>query len=371
MALGSEQNHTKSVRLPEIHRLRGVAILMIVAAHCYQFFGWSLHPTVEAVFKDAFDNSSLIFMFVAGFLFQHTEEKRFAYKGYLLRKFINVFIPFVIAITPAILFALLRGSPAFAEAPVRDFSFAEKIIYLAIYPGETMNFALWFVPVIAVYYLAAPLLRALDQRQSYWMLAVLLPLSVLMHRPTYSKLHNLTLAVYFLSSYLLGMCFSRNWKRTVSWLTHGLVPLTVAFAIVFMGHLLLSDHHGKSTTQDPFETQGTEGWIDWMYVQKMLMAMVFLGVLHFFRDRSAKVLDYLAGASFTIFFYHLYFIYLVSWLTRFSVPEFRPDYFLLLFVFAVGGPCVIVLVARKLFPSWSRALVGASVESTASKKQPV
>ncbi len=342
---------------------------MIVAAHCYQFFSWSLHPSTEAIFKDVLDNSSLIFMFVAGFLFQHTEEKRFAYKAYLIRKSINVLIPFMIALAPAILFILLRDPHVFAEAPVKDFSVGEKLLYLVMYPSATMNYALWFIPVIAIYYLAAPLLRVLDQRRAYWLLVVLLPLSVLMHRPTL-KVHNLTLAIYYLSAYLIGMCFSRNW-RTGSWLNRGLIPLALAFSIVFLGHLLLSDHHGNSMTKDPFETQGTEGWIDWMYVQKILMASVLLVVLHFFRDRSARVLDYLAGVSFTIFFYHLYFIYLATWLMHFSQLEFRPDYFLLLFAFAVGGPCVIAFAAQKLVPDWSRALVGASVEHIPFQKQPV
>ena len=66
----------KSWQVQEIHRLRGVAIVMIVAAHGYQFFGWADHPVVEAVFKDTFDNASLIFIFIAGFLFQFLEERR-------------------------------------------------------------------------------------------------------------------------------------------------------------------------------------------------------------------------------------------------------------------------------------------------------
>ncbi len=140
-----------------------------------------------------------------------------------------------------------------------------------------------------------------------------------MHRPTL-KLHNAALAVYYLAAYLIGMCLSRNWRRNGPWLSRSLIPLLNAFSIVFLGHLLLSDHHGNSMTKDPFETQGTEGWVDWMYVQKILMAICLLAVLHFFRDRSARVLDYLAGVSFTIFFYHLYFIYLATWLMHFSHP---------------------------------------------------
>ena len=85
-------------------------------------------------------------------------------------------------------------------------------------------------------------------------------------------------------------------------------------------------------------------WIDWKYWQEMLMAVVSLGVLHYSRDRSAKILYYLAGVA---------------------------HYFFLLFTLVVGGPCVTVFAARKLFSGWSRALMGASVESVAVKKHPV
>jgi hypothetical protein len=85
-------------------------------------------------------------------------------------------------------------------------------------------------------------------------------------------------------------------------------------------------------------------WIDWKYLQAMLMAVVSLGVLHFSQDHSAKILYYLAGVG---------------------------PLFFLLFTLVVGGPCVIVFVARELFSGWSRALMGASVESVAVKKHPV
>lgn len=357
---GGHRDNTKAGFLPEIHRLRGVAILMIVAAHCYQCFSWATHPAAEALFKDTFDNSSLIFIFVTGFLFQHTEEQRFAFGGYLVRKLRNVLVPFVIALTPAIAYALFRSRAEFAGGPLWESSLPARALYFAIYPGQTMDYALWFIPVIAIYYISAPLLRALDRRQVYWLLALLLPVSLLMHRPTYNEGHNLSLALYFLSSFVLGMWFSRYWADAAAWLDRHIVALSILFAVVFIGHLLLSDHHGKSTTAAPFETQGTEGLIDWVYVQKLLMVMVLLAVLHSLRDRSAKLLDFIAGASFTIFFYHLYFIYAVRWTMQFAPTEFRLDYFGALFALSIGAPCAIVYAARRLFPGWSRTLVGAS-----------
>ncbi len=332
---------------------------MIVGAHCYQFFSWTNQPFAEAIFKDVFDNSSLIFIFVAGFLFQYTDEHHFSFSEFFSRKTKNIFVPYIIALAPALVYAFFRGSQVFTELPLRNFSPSARILYMLVYPGITVNYALWFIPVIAIYYLAAPLLRAVDQRQWYWLIVVLLPLSFLMHRPTYSQGHNLSLALYFLSAYMLGMYCSRHRELVFARLDRHLLSLTIVFAVVFIGHLLLSDHHGKSQTHEPFETQGGDGLIDWIYLQKLLMTAVLLGFFRCLRNQSAKTLDFLASASFTIFFYHLYALYVVKWFIQFTTPEFRLDYLLLLFALTIGVPCLIALGARKLFRRWSRQLVGA------------
>ena len=346
--------------LPEIHRLRAIAILMIVGAHCYQCFAWSGKEGVEAVFKDTFDNSSLLFIFVTGFLFQHTEKDRFGYGRYLQRKLRNVIVPFALALVPAIAYALLRSRTGVPDDPFWSANALTRILYYLVWPGETMNYALWFIPVIAVYYLASPLLHAVDRSNAYWILPVLVPLSLLLHRPTYNQGHNLSLAVYFLSAFVLGMAFARHWARLAPWLQRHAVASWIAFGAVFLAHLLLSDHHGKSTTQDPFETQGTEGLIDWIYFQKLLMVVALLAALRRLGGRPARMLDAIAGASFTIFFYHLYFIYGLRWTIQFAPVEFRPGYFLGLLVLSVGPPFLIALAARRLFGDRSRMLVGAA-----------
>ena len=130
--------NTKPLYLQELHHLRGVAILMIVAAHCYQFFGWNNHLFAEAIFKDVFDNSSLIFIFVSGFLFQFTEERRFSFTKFFFRKTQNILFPYLIALVPAIMLFLLRGSQIFTAEPLQNFSVIAKILYQFIYPGQLL-----------------------------------------------------------------------------------------------------------------------------------------------------------------------------------------------------------------------------------------
>ena len=346
-------------RLLDIHCFRGLAILFIVAGHCASFFAWTAHGSAEGFAKDLFDDSTFFFVFIAGFLFQ-TTERRFSYPDYLVRKLRNVIAPYIVAITPAIVYALVRGTHSFDAESLHQLSMPEKIGYFMLYGGSTINHALWFVPVIALYFLASPLLIAIDrQKHAYLVLLVLLPVSLLMHRPSFSHGHNLLLALYFLSAFVLGMCCSRFRVPLLSWLDRHLAIVVVASLMLFLGHFLGSEHHGKYTTDEPFDYQHPGGLIDWIFLQKMLMSFALLGLVRHFRQGLSGPLGFLGDKSFTIYFFHLYVVYAAHWLTHFGVVEIDLAQFVLLLVAAVALPCGISQAARILFPRWSRSLVGS------------
>src|SRR5690349_6718767 len=93
--------------LPHLHRLRAIAILMIVALHCTAFLSWTEHPLFNRVLRELLDNSTVLFFFISGFLFQYLSES-FSYQDYLAKKFRNVLLPYLIVATPAIAYTLLR-----------------------------------------------------------------------------------------------------------------------------------------------------------------------------------------------------------------------------------------------------------------------
>jgi surface polysaccharide O-acyltransferase-like enzyme len=345
----------------DIHRLRGVAILLIVAAHCVTFFQWNSHPIGLSLVMDMFDNSTLIFMFISGYLFHHTSA-HYQYKNYLRSKVFNVLMPYVIAAAPGMLYMLFTRAPSAPDAPA-DLSLLGRAADLLLYGGSQVNYALWFIPVICIYYLASPLLVQLARRPAmYAVLFVLLPLSVVMHRPTYTHGHNLLLAVYFLSAYLGGMFCSQYHDRIVPLLDRHFRLLCVVTVALVAGHVAFSTHHGKygvQSMQSLLTLDRPDGLIDWLFVQKVLITLSLWALIRRFATTRMAFLDHLADASFTIYFLHLYVIYCVVWLTQQRAIEVSLPAFALLLVAAVAVPTLIAWGARRLSPQWSRSLVGS------------
>ena len=139
----------------DIHRLRGIAILLIVATHCATFFTWNQHPFALGLVQDLFDNSTLIFMFISGYLFQHNSSD-FHYGRYLRAKLRNVIAPYLIAAAPGIAYVLLFDVAKVHELGLDRHPGVERVAYFLVYGGAHVNYALWFIPVICLYYLAAP-----------------------------------------------------------------------------------------------------------------------------------------------------------------------------------------------------------------------
>lgn len=345
----------------DIHRLRGVAILLIVAAHCVTFFQWNNHPIGLSLVMDMFDNSTLIFMFISGYLFHHTSAN-YRYPNYLRSKAFNVLLPYVIAAAPGMLYMLYTRAPSAPDAGTQ-LSLLGRIADLLLYGGSQVNYALWFIPVICIYYLASPLLVQLARRPAlYAVLLLLLPLSVLMHRPTYTHGHNLLLAVYFLSAYLGGMFCSQYHDGIVPLLDRHFGVLCAFTVGLVVAHVTLSTHHGKynvQSMQSLLTLDRPGGLIDWLFVQKVLITLSLWALIRRFATARMALLDHLADASFTIYFLHLYVIYGVVWLTQQRSIEVSVPAFALLLVAAVVVPTLIAWVARKLAPQWSRSLVGS------------
>ncbi len=338
----------------DIHRLRGIAILLIVATHCVTNFSWNAHPASLEWALDLFDNSTLIFVFISGYLFQHAAEK-FHYFDYLKTKFRNVLVPYVIAATPGVIYALLSDV---SDASVRPLFL--KIAFLFIYGGSQMNYALWFIPVICIYYLMSPFFHWLSRHpRAYLALILLIPASILIHRPSYNHGHNLALAVYFLPVYMLGMFCNQFDKAVTALLDHYLPLLFIAVTLFIVGHFFISDHHGNYSKASLSSLRDPSGWIDWMFIQKMLLTFLLWGILRRFNQFRFQALDLLAQVSFTVYFFHLYVLFIAVRLLNVNGMEVSFGPFVSLLMIAMVGPTLLAVALKLVLPRWSRTLVGS------------
>jgi surface polysaccharide O-acyltransferase-like enzyme len=336
--------------LSDIHRMRGMAILLIVATHCLYFFHWTNHHWLEDLLLDLFDDSTIIFVFITGYLFRHGRDSYF-YLAYLRTKFRNVILPYLLISTPAIVLALRPGSPESAVPALADLTLPMKVLYLYIWPGLHTNYALWFIPILTIFYFVSPLLHWMSFRpRTYLVLVGSIPLSILMHRPTYGMDHNLLLALYFLPAYILGMWCreKREWVQTAT--DRYFALFCGGFLTLFLGHFALSEHHGKYTFKQLFDFR-MNGWLDWIFMQKLLLIPVLLGLAWRIRNIRIPALEYLANLSFTIYFLHVYVIFAASYLIHWRFEEVNLVDFILLMTAAVLVPSIIGSLIHKLAPT--------------------
>ena len=343
--------------LLNMHRLRALAILCIVTIHCTYSFNWTRHLALESFFNDLLDNSTILFVFISGFLFQHV-NRSFDFGKYLGVKIRNVVMPYLIAAMPAIIYALVAGDLAKKYPELGGHTAFYESGWLLINGGAHLNYALWFMPVIFLYYLLAPMFRLfVAQPRLYGLLLVLIPLSIIEHRPTYEHGHNLALALYFLPVYLLGMCVGQYRQRCDAFIEKYLNAIAVVYLAFLFGHFLLSSHHGKYTVDQLMASR--ENLIDWLFIQQILMSFTLYGLVKKLDRFELPWLDFLAETSFTVYFVHLYILAGLRHLTHYRVITGNVSSVLGLLLVTVVLSCVVAAAVRTTFGRYSRSILGS------------
>ena len=82
-----------------VHNFRAVAIVIIVAGHAVVTLGRDAQPAQMDFLLDLLDNGTVLFVFIAGFLFEHLSRK-FEYRSYLRKKLLNVIVPYLLISAP-------------------------------------------------------------------------------------------------------------------------------------------------------------------------------------------------------------------------------------------------------------------------------
>jgi len=333
------------------HVFRGVAIMLIVGAHTISALDWSGNHLTMRIIDALCNESSIFFFFIAGYLFQHLSA-RFTYKSYLTQKFKTVIVPYLLLSIPALII--------FTQFVHRDgvwwWFYNEPVwkqVVLFLLTGKHLA-PLWFVPTIALFYLVAPLLLAIDRKRPalYWMILPLWLLSIYLGRDgPYGPIEK---AIYLFPVYMLGMAFSHYRHRAEAVARRYWLPLLLITLVGMAGHVLewpVPPHY--------------------LMVMKAPMSLLLTVALLRWHGVFRQRLDYIADVSFGIFFIHAYFISAIKVATVYLVTgtvyagqggEVIPGNLLMYLAYAGSVLAIsvgVIWVAQKVTGKYSRMLVGA------------
>jgi len=359
-SIGRERSPKRSF-LREIHSFRAVAIIAVVMTHVVDLLAWPLPPSLtERLIYSLAGNGTVLFLFVAGFLFQHLSA-RFNYGDYLRGKLRNVIIPYLVISLPIIAYQYLRGKGIFADGRPPDLGGVLWRVVRALGLATHQEVPFWFIPMIAVLYLAAPLLLFIDRHpRGYWLIAPLLALSMFAHRPSHYERIGQSLA-YFFPAYLFGMCFSHYREGAMALVRLWRWPLTALSLALVVIEVWGLGRGGAIFSDRLFSTEA--GVVDLNLPIKLLASVLLVHLLSQPRvdARVRRRFDYLAGASFGVFFVHRPLIVLVLKICgRFSHQEIAGGLGSLLVIAAVVTALSLLVVAgvRAIAGQRSRTIVG-------------
>ncbi|WP_157824439.1 acyltransferase [Moritella sp. Urea-trap-13] len=291
--------------ITSFHYFRGIAILIIVAAHVHVGSVEIDNP----VFTNLVSGSTALFVFISGYLFQHLQKNEFNYPLYLTRKFKYVILPYIICSIPAIINIAAKGNfhPLFGDVTVMEGSL------LNILTGRHIT-AYWYVPCAVLLFVSAPFIvrfSSLTNRTQQSILCALSILAMLAHRPI-AGLNPFHSFIYYIAFYLLGVYCVVNKDLINKIKSYNILFLLLAILLAYIQGNIIGTV--GSSHKDLFVFSG----IDIMYIQKVLLLLFFITSINALENFNIKPLSFLAKISFSIYFIHGYVLIL---LTRVSIDE--------------------------------------------------
>lgn len=335
--------------LQYINRFRGVAILFVIIGHCVALIYKG--DVMSRVLSVIWVEGTTMFLLISGFLFQHLKHKYETGKFYK-NKVSNVLAPYILISIPAILMYVLELKKDHQWILTPDFyalpSYSK--VFMFYLTGAHLG-PLWYIPMIFLFFLIAPLLLKIDKHSRlYWLLPFLLILSFLIPRPENNS-NPIQAFVHYLSIYLLGMFMSRYKKIIFNVFSKKAILGTVVAFTIFLSYLIFL------------------GFSSLFFVQKILLSAVLIYLLFRFEGVENKLtkktfssLDYLGAISFGLFFLHGYLLGALkmglSKLQLTVTESYWSVVLLIIIIFTIFFSTLAIVAIQKIFGKRSRKLIG-------------
>lgn len=322
-------NHNQ--RIQYIHLFRGVAILFIVASHLIWATGD--FPEVKKALRLLVSNSTVLFMIISGFLFEHLAYK---YKPipFIKKKIKNILLPYIVCSIPIIVFLLIRQS--------EDNRLLQTILY--IINGNHLG-PYWYIPVIMTIFLISPFIIYIRKFKVFQIALIFtLLFSLASIRPnSYNILHNI---VYYFGFFHLGMVLCMHRVKFEKWLRKRSLYLFI-FSIWITVYLLLI----KEALPSIFLT-----------IQLLLLGYILITICYHIKNQHLiNLLSLFGDYSFGIYFLHQYVINIfASIVTKFGVNYQSLGYSIIIYPIVIITCLIIIFTIKVLVGnSRSRIVVGS------------
>lgn len=352
----STTQNKQQMHLRSVEYFRAIAIVVIVAGHCFGISGWQIDSFADRMLANIISGGTSLFVFISGFLFHHVFYPTFDYMIFMKKKVQNVLLPYLFLSIFAIAQALtIRGPfPETYFGPQQ--SMIDQVVrpvLLYLLTGGVLVY--WYIPFIMCIFLLSPLFIRFIHCSAPTRIAItclFLLVSLFIQRPVNNFLVPQSV-VFFTPIYLFGILCSMHREWIYQHLRNRCVILLAGALLLAAVQALLFASCGN-LQKPPFQLQG----IDINLIQKLLLCLFFMVFLHKHEALNSKLLRSLASSSFAIYFLHGWFIYLVS-LFQWSYSAINGIHLLpLLSAAVIGASYFLSSQIKAMFPRHSRMLIG-------------
>lgn len=343
--------------LNSFNYFRALAIIFIVAGHSVSAANIEYNSVFSLTVGNLIAGGTTLFVFISGFLFHHIFYKKYVYQKFIINKFRNVLIPYLVLSCAPILMLVVAQSDHFGAyfLPNGDDFFSKYILpyFQYLWTGRMLN-GYWYIPFIMVTFLISPLhivfIRLLT-RQQLVLIALSLMAAILIQRPV-DNLSVFQSVIFFTPVYLIGIFCSIHKEKI--WIALAGKELWLLLIVVTLAYIQAALGKGGNYHSDFLQFNG----IDLQVIQKLVLCLFFMVLLHRWEGREWKWFGLIADTSFAIFFLHAIPLFMIRKLKGDLVFDY-PWLIYPLLVASIIMLCVVVAsVFKKVLGQRSRFLTG-------------
>lgn len=340
----------------ELNLLRGVTIVFIVFGHFNNILkgaGSAFYHIWELFAGGFVIGGSWFFVFISGFLFHAIFYQRgLIYKRFIGHKIQKVFLPYLIFATAFLILEYLMNRP--------DHITAKYIINAYFY------WSFWYVPFIMCIFFMTPGFELFITFHPYLRIFIFILSLVVAIGAGRHNTNPLLSCVYFIPGYLLGIISSLHYTQIIT------TAIKVRWTLFFVFLLLLASFVGAGHTwESNFSTWSFKFFErpSYIIIVKLAFCLFFVWSLRWLVSKNLSIiqvpLNLLAKYSFTIFFFHPFFIFFMEKYPQYTAPlKSLPFFPRLFFIFAVTvGACFLIILIfaplKKFLGKYSRMIIGS------------